>query len=521
MSSVSLIARLAESKTQEEVSDILYSLGEEGDVSVVEPLATWLEAATGEVRQMAQQAIERIRARLPPQEKTRVTEVLEEVRRRGRARSSGDSTQHESFSTGGRKAPSPPPRSMAPPPVQITGPIPRPPAGQPPRSTAAQLAAGEQNVSSLEVGASAISRAGVRAAFPVKPYAARLSQMLQDAVQKGASDVHLRSGQPPCYRVDGKLVESGFPVAEPAAARWLIYRLLDESRRAAFDQGEEQDLAAEKPGLGRFRVNVFQDLEGPGMVIRILEGRIRTLQELQCPSVLERFCKSTRGLILVTGPTGCGKSTTVAAMLDYINEHREGHIVTIEDPVEFVHKSKKCRFTQREVGSNTKSFGSALRAALRQDPDVIMVGEMRDLETMELAMTAAETGHLVLSTLHTQTAPKTLDRILGAFPANRADQVRTMLAESLLAVVCQVLLPKARGAGRVAAHEVMFRVPAIANLIREGKIFQIPNAMLASLNQGMRLLDENLANLVKSGEVAFDDAMAVAVDPEALRHRSL
>ncbi len=500
----SLIDRLTESTTSDEASDILYSLGEEGDVGTIEPLAMWMESNQGELRQLAQQAIERIRSRLPPEQKARATEALESVRRRNGGKPKSGNTATYNVEAIGAAGPTPLARGP-----KAVG-----------HSSANRAAAAAPQQSGPMPSVQIVTRAGM-GALPVKQYPIRMSQLMQDAVAKGVSDVHIRSGQAPAYRVDGKLVDSGFPVSEPAMARWLAYRLLDENRREAFDNGEEQDLAAEKPGLGRFRVNLFHDIEGPGIVIRVLSTKIKTLSELGTPSVLERFCKARRGLILVTGPTGSGKSTTVAAMLDYINEHREAHIITIEDPVEFVHKPKKCRITQREVGSNTRSFSDALRSALRQDPDVIMVGEMRDLETMELAMTAAETGHLVLSTLHTQTAPKTIDRILGAFPANRTEQVRTMLAETLLAVVCQVLLPKAKGGGRVAVHEVLFRVPAIANLIREGKIFQIPNAMLASVNQGMRLMDESLAALVKSGDLAFDEALLHAADPEALRQRSL
>ncbi len=519
MSDSPLATRLSACQSPEEVSDILYALGEEGDASSVEPLALWLEEASGELRQTGQTALERIRSRLSPAEKAVAAEVLDSVRKRARSKPRTGPFAVQDFANMATE------RRPA---GDLSGQKPGARAG---RTTGTSplfddkldhtgVAVGE--TSRLEcANPSATLPAARGGGRPVKPYAVSISHVLKEACGRGASDVHIWSGLAPCYRVEGRLQESSFPATEAAMVRWLVYRMLDEYRRGVFDGGEELDLAIERPGLGRFRVNVFHDLAGPGIVIRILPQTIRNLQELAAPSALERFCKANRGLILVTGPTGSGKSTTVAAMLDYINQNRDAHILTIEDPVEFVHTPKKARFTQREVGSSTRSFGNALRAALRQDPDVIMVGEMRDPETMELAMTAAETGHLVLSTLHTQTAPKTIDRILGAFPADRSEQIKNMLAETLLAVVCQVLVPKARGGGRLAVHEVMFRTSAIANLIREGKIFQVPNAMLAGQNQGMRLMDDQLAALVKSGDIGFDDALTYAADPEALRHRSL
>jgi len=323
-----------------------------------------------------------------------------------------------------------------------------------------------------------------------------MEELLQDATDKGASDLHLSAGEPPSMRVHGDLTRTDREKLDPAAVMKLVESIMNDEQKAAFKDNLECDFATEVGGAGRYRVNVFQHNRGPGAVLRAIPTVIPTMEQLGLPPVFKEMCQKERGLILVTGPTGSGKSTTLAAMVREINETWDAHILTVEDPIEFVHQPIKCVVNQREVGPHTKSFTNALRSALREDPDVILVGEMRDLETISLAITAAETGHLVFGTLHTSSAPKTVDRIIDAFPGEQQSQIRSMLSESLEAIVAQTLLKKV-GGGRIAAQEILIGVPAVRNLIREGKLQQIPSMMQTGKNMGMCTLEMALQELVK------------------------
>jgi twitching motility protein PilT len=328
----------------------------------------------------------------------------------------------------------------------------------------------------------------------------KIDELLREAVQLGASDLHLSAGEPPALRVHGDLVRTKRPVLEPAAVAELVNSIMSPKQREQYEREHEVDFSCELAGNGRFRVNVFVHSRGPGAVLRAIPTKVPSLDSLDLPPILKELCTRERGLILVTGPTGSGKSTTLAAMVDAINETWDAHILTVEDPIEFVHQPKRCIINQREVGPHTGSFSNALRSALREDPDVILIGEMRDLETIALALTAAETGHLVFGTLHTSSAPKTVDRIIDVFPAGQQAQIRTMLSESLEAVVAQTLLKK-KGGGRVAACEILVGAPAVRNLIREGKLHQIPSMMQTGQRLGMQPLDMAIADLVKRGLV--------------------
>ena len=328
-----------------------------------------------------------------------------------------------------------------------------------------------------------------------------MEALLREAAEKGASDLHLSSGEPPMFRVHGDLARTEHPALTPDNVNALVNTVMNERQRAHFNDEHECDFACELPGKGRFRVNVFMHSRGPGAVLRTIPTEIPSLESLNMPPVLKELCTRERGLVLVTGPTGSGKSTTLAAMVDVINQTWDAHILTVEDPIEFVHPPKRCLVNQREVGPHTGSFTNALRSALREDPDVILIGEMRDLETISLALTAAETGHLVFGTLHTSSAPKTIDRIIDVFPGGQQAQIRTMLSESLEAVVAQTLVKKKGGGGRVAACEILVGVPAVRNLIREGKLHQIPSMMQTGQRVGMQTLDMALADLVKRGVI--------------------
>ena len=328
-----------------------------------------------------------------------------------------------------------------------------------------------------------------------------MEALLREATEKGASDLHLSTGEPPMLRIHGDLVRTEHPALTPDNVNALVNTVMNERQRAHFNDEHECDFACELPGKGRFRVNVFMHSRGPGAVLRTIPTEIPSLEALNMPPVLKELCTRERGLVLVTGPTGSGKSTTLAAMVDVINQTWDAHILTVEDPIEFVHPPKRCLVNQREVGPHTASFTNALRSALREDPDVILIGEMRDLETISLALTAAETGHLVFGTLHTSSAPKTIDRIIDVFPAGQQAQIRTMLSESLEAVVAQTLLKKKGGGGRVAACEILIGVPAVRNLIREAKLHQIPSMMQTGQRVGMQTLDMALADLVKRGMI--------------------
>ena len=334
-----------------------------------------------------------------------------------------------------------------------------------------------------------------------------ITQLLTFGVQQNASDCHLSSGEPPMLRVNGDLKKFDLPALSKEEVHALVYDIMNDSQRKTFEESLECDFSFEIRELARFRVNVFMQRKGEGAVFRTIPTKILTLEELGMPSILKQLCDKEKGLILVTGPTGSGKSTTLAAMVDYLNNTFEGHILTIEDPVEFVHESKKCLVNQRELGPHTHSFANALRSALREDPDAILVGEMRDLETIQLALTAAETGHIVFGTLHTSSAPKTVDRVIDVFPPNQQSQIRAQFAESLEAVITQTLLKKKTG-GRIPALEIMTGTTAIRNLIREGKIHQIPGTMQVSQKDGMQTMDMALQNLVTRDLVTKEEAQA-------------
>lgn len=342
-----------------------------------------------------------------------------------------------------------------------------------------------------------------------------ITELLAFSVQNRASDLHLSAGLAPMIRVDGEVRRINLPALEHSEVYRLVYDIMNDKQRRDYEEKLETDFSFEVPNLARFRVNVFNQNRGAGAVFRTIPSQVLTLEELGLGKIFRDICDYPRGLVLVTGPTGSGKSTTLAAMLDYINHHRYDHILTVEDPIEFVHEPKKCLINQREVHRDTLGFNEALRSALREDPDIILVGEMRDLETIRLALTAAETGHLVFGTLHTTSAAKTIDRIIDVFPAEEKDMVRTMLSESLQAVISQTLLKK-EGGGRVAAHEIMIGIPAIRNLIREGKIAQMYSSIQTGASHGMTTLDQSLKQLVAKGIINLPTARAVAKSPESL-----
>ena len=339
-----------------------------------------------------------------------------------------------------------------------------------------------------------------------------ITQLLAFGVEQGASDCHLSAGEPPMIRIHGDLKKLDHPPLTKEEAHALVYDIMNDAQRKAFEETHECDFSFEMGTVARFRVNVFMQRKGEGAVFRTIPTKILTLEQLEMPAILKQLCDKEKGLILVTGPTGSGKSTTLAGMVDYLNESFEGHILTVEDPIEFVHQSKKCLVNQRELGPHTNSFANALRAALREDPDAILVGEMRDLETIQLALTAAETGHIVFGTLHTSSAPKTVDRIIDVFPPNQQAQIRAQFAESIEAVITQTLLKK-KGGGRVAALEIMTGTTAVRNLIREGKIHQIPGTMQVSQKDGMQTMDMALQSLVSRGLVAKEEAQAKSTNP--------
>ena len=340
-----------------------------------------------------------------------------------------------------------------------------------------------------------------------------LTALLGFAKDEGASDLHISAGMPPMVRIRGEMVRLEMPALERDAAQAALYDILNDEQKKLFEEHMDLDFAFEIPGVSRFRANVFVQKRGIGGVFRVVPSQVKSLDELAMPKVLKDLCGREKGLIVVTGPTGSGKSTTLAAMVDYINETERCHILTIEDPIEFVHESKKALVNQREVGPHTGSFNSALRAALREDPDVILVGELRDLETTSLAISAAETGHLVLATLHTNSASKTIDRIIDIFPANQQSQVRTMVSESLEGVVAQTLLPARDNKGRVAALEVLVGVPALRNLIREDKTAQILSVIQTGAQYGMQSLDQSLRELVMQGRLSREEAMKKSSNP--------
>ncbi|NOX27370.1 MAG: type IV pilus twitching motility protein PilT [Gammaproteobacteria bacterium] len=327
-----------------------------------------------------------------------------------------------------------------------------------------------------------------------------IAELLAFSVKNSASDLHISAGLPPMIRVDGDVRRINVPELDHKTVQSMMYDIMNDRQRKDFEEFLETDFSFEIPGLARFRVNAFNQARGMGGVFRTIPSNILSLEELGCPAIFKQIAKNPRGLILVTGPTGSGKSTTLAAMVDYLNEEEFGHILTIEDPIEFVHQSKKCLINQREVHRDTLGFNEALRSALREDPDIILVGEMRDQETIRLALTAAETGHLVFGTLHTSSAAKTIDRIIDVFPAAEKEMTRSMLSESLRAVISQTLL-KRTGGGRIAAHEIMLGTPAIRNLIRENKVPQMYSAIQTGQGMGMQTLDQCLQDMVRKSLV--------------------
>ncbi len=340
-----------------------------------------------------------------------------------------------------------------------------------------------------------------------------IAQLLAFTVKNGASDLHLSAGLPPMIRVDGDVRRINVDPMDHELVHGMVYDIMNDKQRKAYEEYFETDFSFEIPGLARFRVNAFNHNRGSGAVFRTIPSKILTLEELKAPKIFEEISDTPRGIVLVTGPTGSGKSTTLAGMVNYVNENHYGHILTIEDPIEFVHESKKCLINQREVHRDTLGFSEALRSALREDPDVILVGEMRDLETIRLALSAAETGHLVFGTLHTSSAAKTIDRVVDVFPAAEKEMVRSMMSESLRAVISQTLMKKI-GGGRIAAHEIMLGTPAIRNLIRENKIAQMYSAIQTGQSIGMQTLDQNLQELLSRGMISKDEAMKKAANKD-------
>jgi twitching motility protein PilT len=342
-----------------------------------------------------------------------------------------------------------------------------------------------------------------------------ITQLLSFAVKNGASDLHISAGMPPLIRIDGDMRRVNVPAMDHTEVQALIYDIMNDRQRKDYEEFLETDFSFDLKGLARFRVNAFVQDRGAAAAFRTIPSKVLTLEDLGCPRVFEKIADYPRGIVLVTGPTGSGKSTTLAAMVDHKNKTDYGHILTIEDPIEFVHESKNCLVNQREVHRDTHGFSEALRSALREDPDTILVGELRDLETIRLALTAAETGHLVFGTLHTSSAAKTIDRVVDVFPGSEKDMVRAMLSESLRAVISQTLL-KRIGGGRIAAYEIMLGTPAIRNLIRENKVAQMYSAIQTSAGVGMQTLDQCLRDMVAEGTITRQDAQRRAVNPESI-----
>ena len=345
-----------------------------------------------------------------------------------------------------------------------------------------------------------------------------ITQLLAFSVKNKASDLHLSAGMPPLIRVDGDVRKINLPELSHKEVHGMIYDIMNDRQRKDYEEHWETDFSFEIPNVARFRVNAFNQNRGASAVFRTIPSEILSLETLNAPSILRQLSQKPKGLVLVTGPTGSGKSTTLAAMVDFKNDTEYGHILTVEDPIEFVHKSKKSLINQREVHRDTKGFNEALRSALREDPDTILVGEMRDLETIRLALTAAETGHLVFGTLHTTSAPKTIDRIVDVFPAAEKDMVRSMISSSLEAIVSQALLKK-NGGGRVAAHEIMIGTPAIRSMIKENKIAQMRSAIETGQHAGMQTLDQCLRGLIADGTISREEAMKKADNPKAFQSK--
>jgi len=347
-----------------------------------------------------------------------------------------------------------------------------------------------------------------------------IQDILRVATEKKSSDIHLAVDSPPAFRIHGELIPVGNTVLTREDTKQLAYSMMTIELKQRFEEKGESDFSYALPGVGRFRVNAFRQKGCVGLVIRMIPFNVPSFESLRLPSVIMDLAKLHKGMVLVTGPTGSGKSTTLASMIDYINSDRRAHIITLEDPIEYLHRHKKSLVNQRELGTDTQSFAAALRAVLRQDPDVILVGELRDMETIATALTAAETGHLVFSTLHTNDATQTVDRIIDVFPSEQQQQIRVLLSAVLQGVVAQQLLPKADGTGRVAAIELLVATPAIRNLIREGKTHQIYNSIQTGARYGMQTMDKALLELYSSGLITYDEAERKMVDPEALKKTS-
>ena len=341
---------------------------------------------------------------------------------------------------------------------------------------------------------------------------ARIETLFRMMKEQNASDLHMSSGSPPIFRQHGEMIKLNYKPLTSEELTAILYEILTEEQIQHFEKHNDLDFAYEVEGYARFRGNILQQHRGIAAVFRLIPSKVLTVDQLGLPEGIRRMTQFKKGLILVTGPTGSGKSTTLASLIDLINSTRREHIITVEDPLEFIHESKLSLINQRQIGEHTESFSTALRASLREDPDVILVGEMRDLETISLAITAAETGHLVFGTLHTNTAAKTIDRVIDVFPTDQQEQVRTMLSESLKGVVCQTLLKNASHDGRVAAYEIMIVTTAIANQIREGKITQIPSIIQTSKKEGMQLMDDSLLDLLRNGRVDAEEAYRAAHD---------
>jgi twitching motility protein PilT len=341
-----------------------------------------------------------------------------------------------------------------------------------------------------------------------------IAELLAFSVKNKASDLHLSSGLPPMIRVHGDVRRINLPPMDHKDVHGMVYDIMNDGQRKIYEENLECDFSFEIPNLARFRVNAFVQQRGAGAVFRTIPSKVLSLEELNAPKIFAEIANQPRGMVLVTGPTGSGKSTTLAAMVNHVNEAEYGHILTVEDPIEFVHESKKCLVNQREVGPHTLSFSNALRSALREDPDIILVGEMRDLETIRLAMTAAETGHLVFGTLHTSSAAKTVDRIIDVFPAAEKEMVRAMLSESIRAVISQTLCKTKDGNGRCAAHEILIGTPAIRNLIRENKVAQMYSSIQTGQAYGMQTLDQNLQDLVRRNQIGVAEARLKAANKD-------
>jgi twitching motility protein PilT len=347
-----------------------------------------------------------------------------------------------------------------------------------------------------------------------------LDNLLRMLVEREGSDLHMRVGEPPVIRIHGDLIRTDLPILKPEDVERILFAILNEERKEKFAENMELDLSYEIKGLSRFRVNVFRQRGAIGSVLRAIPIKIKTIDDLMLPPVTKDICMRPRGLVLVTGPTGSGKSTSLAAMVDHINRNRRCHILTIEDPIEFLHVDRMSEINQREIGMDTHSFAAALKHCMRQNPDVILVGEMRDLETISLAITAAETGHLVFATLHTTDAPQTIDRVIDVFPPEQQEQIRTQLSVTLLAIISQTLLPRIDITGRVAAFEIMIATSAIRSLIREGKTHQIYTDVQTGAQHGMQSLDQCLINLVKQRLVSYEEALSKSSNPREFQQRA-